>query len=148
MGAKFEYNSKTKGVQRMWGDASDCHNHYQGPQCTQHDEIRHRGARRGQRRLGLGIYGLARTSSHRASSYRFPQLSTRIVYKYHGCDIKENYSTYDVERMDKKQLYTAIGISRTKSFEYVHAAPRQQIAKQSIHSQKNAFSRALQRKAQ
>ena len=40
------------------------------------------------------------------------------VYKYQGADIKENYNILDVNRMDKKQLYTCL--SRTTKFEYIH----------------------------
>ena len=29
------------------------------------------------------------------------------VYKYHGVDINEPYNIYDVNKMNKKQLYTA-----------------------------------------
>ena len=40
------------------------------------------------------------------------------VYKYQDADIKENYNILDVNRMDKKQLYTFL--SRTTKFEYTH----------------------------
>ena len=40
------------------------------------------------------------------------------VYKYQGGTIKEPYKVYDVNRMDKKQLYTAL--SRTTKLEYIH----------------------------
>lgn len=40
------------------------------------------------------------------------------VYKYQGADISEPYNIYNVNRMDKKQLYTAL--SRTTKFEYIH----------------------------
>ena len=40
------------------------------------------------------------------------------VYKYQGADINEPYNRYDVNRMDKKQLYTSL--SRTTRFEYIH----------------------------
>ena len=40
------------------------------------------------------------------------------VYKYQGCDINEHYNIHDVNRMDKKQLYTAM--SRTTKHEYMH----------------------------
>ena len=40
------------------------------------------------------------------------------VYKYQGADINENYNIYDCNRMDKKQLYTAL--SWTTKFEYIH----------------------------
>ena len=40
------------------------------------------------------------------------------VYKYQGCDINEHYNIYDVNRMDKKQLYTAM--SRTTKLQYIH----------------------------
>ena len=40
------------------------------------------------------------------------------VYKYQGGTINEPYNLYDVNRMDKKQLYTAL--SRTTKIEYIH----------------------------
>lgn len=40
------------------------------------------------------------------------------VYKYQGADIDEPYNIHDVNRMDKKQLYTAL--SRTTKLEYIH----------------------------
>ena len=40
------------------------------------------------------------------------------VYKYQGADIKEHYNIHDTNRMDKKQLYTAL--SRKTKFEYIH----------------------------
>ena len=40
------------------------------------------------------------------------------VYKYQGADINEPYNIHDVNRVDKKQLYTAL--SRTTKLEYVH----------------------------
>ena len=40
------------------------------------------------------------------------------VYKYQGADINEPYNIYDVNCMDKKQLYTAL--SRTTKYEYIH----------------------------
>lgn len=39
------------------------------------------------------------------------------VYKYQGADINEPYNIYDVNRMEKKQLYTAL--SRTTKFDYI-----------------------------
>ena len=39
------------------------------------------------------------------------------VYTYQGADINEPYNIHDVNRMDEKQLYTAL--SRTTRFEYV-----------------------------
>ena len=39
------------------------------------------------------------------------------VYKYQGADIDEHYNVHDVNRMDKKQLYTAL--SRTTKFDYI-----------------------------
>ena len=39
------------------------------------------------------------------------------VYKYQGASIDEPYNVYDVNRMDKKQLYTAL--SRTTKFDYI-----------------------------
>lgn len=40
------------------------------------------------------------------------------VYKYQGADINEPYNIYDTNRMDKKQLYTAL--SRTTKIDYIH----------------------------
>ena len=40
------------------------------------------------------------------------------VYKYQGADINEPYNIYDVNLMDKKQLYTAL--TKTTKFEYIH----------------------------
>jgi len=40
------------------------------------------------------------------------------VYKYKGADINEPYNIHDVNRMDKKQIYTAL--SRTTKMEYIH----------------------------
>ena len=40
------------------------------------------------------------------------------MYKYQDADIKENYNILDVNRMDKKQLYTCL--NRTTKFEYIH----------------------------
>ena len=40
------------------------------------------------------------------------------VYKYQGAEINEPYNIYDVDRMDKKELYTAL--SRTTKLEYIH----------------------------
>ena len=40
------------------------------------------------------------------------------VYKYQGADIHEPYNIYDVNRMDKKQFYTAL--SRTTKLDYIH----------------------------
>ena len=40
------------------------------------------------------------------------------VYKYQGGEINEQYNIFDVNRMDKKQLYTAL--SRTTKLEYIH----------------------------
>ena len=40
------------------------------------------------------------------------------VYKYQGADIDEPYNVHDVNRMNKKQLYTAL--SRTTKLEYIH----------------------------
>ena len=40
------------------------------------------------------------------------------VHKCQGADINEPYNIYDVEKMDKKLLYTAL--SRTTKFEYLH----------------------------
>ena len=40
------------------------------------------------------------------------------VYKYQGADFDEPYNIHDVNRMDKKQLYTAL--SRTTKLEYIH----------------------------
>ena len=41
------------------------------------------------------------------------------VYKYQGAEIDEPYNIYDVNRMDKKQLYTAL--SRTTKIDHIHA---------------------------
>lgn len=41
------------------------------------------------------------------------------VYKFQGCDINEHYNIFYINRMDKKELYTAL--SRTTKFEYLHA---------------------------
>ena len=40
------------------------------------------------------------------------------VYKYQGGDIDELYNIYNVNRMDKKQLYTSL--SRTTKLEFIH----------------------------
>ena len=40
------------------------------------------------------------------------------VHKCQGADIKEPYNVFDVEKMDKKLLYTAL--SRTTKYKYVH----------------------------
>ena len=40
------------------------------------------------------------------------------VYKYQGTDINEHYNIFHINRMDKKQLYTAL--SRTTKLEYIH----------------------------
>ena len=40
------------------------------------------------------------------------------VYKYQGADINEPYNIFDVNRIDKKQLYTAL--SRTTKHDYIH----------------------------
>ena len=40
------------------------------------------------------------------------------VYKYQGADIDEDYNIHDVNRMDKKQLYTAL--SRTTKLYFIH----------------------------
>ena len=40
------------------------------------------------------------------------------VYKYQGADINQPYNIYNVNRMDKKQLYTAL--SRTTKLEFIH----------------------------
>ena len=37
------------------------------------------------------------------------------VYKYQGCDIGENYIIRDVNRMDKKQLYTALSCTKNST---------------------------------
>ena len=53
-----------------------------------------------------------------------PYISIRshYVYKYQGDDVDENYCIWDIERMDKKMVYTAI--SRTTKWEYVHVGER------------------------
>ena len=45
------------------------------------------------------------------------------VYKFQGCDISESYNIYDTNRMDKRQLYTAL--SRTTKFDYIHINNRE-----------------------
>ena len=40
------------------------------------------------------------------------------VYKYQGADINDHYNIHDVNRMDRKHLYTAL--SRTTKLEYIH----------------------------
>ena len=40
------------------------------------------------------------------------------VYKYQGAEIDEHYDVYNVNRMDKNQLHTAL--SRTTKLEYIH----------------------------
>ena len=56
------------------------------------------------------------------SEYFIPSFCV-TVYKYQGCDINEHYNIHDVNRMDKKQLYTAL--SRTTKFEYTHINNRE-----------------------
>lgn len=41
------------------------------------------------------------------------------VYKYQGSDIDEPYNIYDVNRMDRKQLYTAL--SRTTRINHIQS---------------------------
>ena len=57
------------------------------------------------------------------------------VYKYQGADIKEHYNILDVNRMDKKQLYTCL--SRTTRFEYIHLDNQFLNAKYFIRRQPN-----------
>ena len=40
------------------------------------------------------------------------------VYRYQGADVDEHYNIYDVNRMDKNQLYTCL--SCTTKYEYIH----------------------------
>ena len=40
------------------------------------------------------------------------------VHKYQGCDIDDHYNIFEINRMDKKQLYTAL--SKTKYLDYIH----------------------------
>ena len=40
------------------------------------------------------------------------------VYKFQGADIDQHYNIYDVNQMDKKQLYTCL--SGTTKYEYIH----------------------------
>lgn len=40
------------------------------------------------------------------------------VRKYQGGEIDDHYNIYDINRMDKKQLYTSL--SRTTKVEYIH----------------------------
>ena len=51
-------------------------------------------------------------------SWNFIPAFCVTVYKYEGADIDEPYNIYDVNKMDKKQLYTAL--SRTTKKEYIH----------------------------
>ena len=44
------------------------------------------------------------------------------VYKYQGGKINENYNIFDTDRMDVKELYTAL--SRTTKIEYIHINPQ------------------------
>ena len=44
------------------------------------------------------------------------------VYKYQGGKINENYNIFDTDRMDVKELYTAL--SRTTKIEYIHLNPQ------------------------
>ena len=57
------------------------------------------------------------------------------VYKYQGADISEPYNIYNVNRMDKKQLYTAL--SRTTKFEYIHLNTKALNQKYEIRKQPN-----------
>ena len=40
------------------------------------------------------------------------------VYKYQGGEVDSDFNIYDVNRMDKKQIYTAM--SRTTRFKHIH----------------------------
>ena len=55
---------------------------------------------------------------HKEFSESFIPSFCVTVYKYQGADINEHYNIHDVNRMDKKQLYTAL--SRTTKLDYIH----------------------------
>ena len=52
------------------------------------------------------------------------------VYKYQGGTINEHYNIYDEEKMDKKQLYTAL--SRTPELNHIHLDTTKLISKYEI----------------
>ena len=49
----------------------------------------------------------------------------RVIYPelLCNCDVNEHYNIHDINRMDKKQLYTVL--SRTTKFEYIHIHNRE-----------------------
>ena len=55
-------------------------------------------------------HGLVPVFSARVSSQHFAS--------YQGADIDEHYNIYNINRMDRKQLYTCL--SHTSKYEYVH----------------------------
>ena len=58
------------------------------------------------------------TFSHSEFRESFISAFCVTVYKYHGSTITEPYNIYDAEKMDKKQLYTAL--SRTTKLDHIH----------------------------
>ena len=58
------------------------------------------------------------TFSHSEFRESFIPAFCVTVYKYHGSTITEPYNIYDAEKMDKKQLYTAL--SRTTKLDHIH----------------------------
>ena len=58
------------------------------------------------------------TFSHSEFGESFIPAFCVTVYKYQGGTISTPYNIYDVEKMDKKQLYTAL--SRTTELNHVH----------------------------
>ena len=58
------------------------------------------------------------TFSHNEFRESFIPAFCVTVYKYQGGTIDQHYNVYDVEKMDKKQLYTAL--SRTTKLDHIH----------------------------
>ena len=58
------------------------------------------------------------TFSHSEFRESFIPAFCVTVYKYQGSTIIEPYNIYDAEKMDKKQLYTAL--SRTTKLDHIH----------------------------
>ena len=58
------------------------------------------------------------TFSHSEFRESFIPAFCVTVYKYQGSTITEPYNIYDAEKMDKKQLYTAL--SRTTKLDHIH----------------------------
>lgn len=56
------------------------------------------------------------------SEYFIPSFCV-TVYNYEGADINESYNIYDADRLDKKQLYTAL--SKTTKLGYIHLNNKQ-----------------------